>query len=196
MPPPATPEARSRARFPVRRRADRLAKPRANRYGRPNFTEQPHNRALVTTHICIIERRPRSPQDFEDRRRALNIEEEQCLTSLKPSPFTPVGALIPRPAPSRCRSTRPPPISSRAPSTPPTCSRSRSSATSIPGSGTRPRTCSRSASPRSKGAWRRWRSRAGRRPRPSRCRTWRGPATTSSPRPTFTAAPGTCSPTR
>ena len=37
---------------------------------------------------------------------------------------------------------------------------------------------------------------SGRRPPPSRCRTWRASATTSSPRPTSTAAPGTCSPTR
>ena len=50
-------------------------------------------------------------------------------------------------------------------------------------------------SPRSKAASRLWRSRAGRRPRPLRCRTSPGPATTSSPRPTSTAEPGTCSPT-
>ena len=37
---------------------------------------------------------------------------------------------------------------------------------------------------------------AARRPRRSRCRTWPAPATTSSARPTSTAAPGTCSPTR
>ena len=53
-----------------------------------------------------------------------------------------------------------------------------------------------SASPRSKGASRRSRSPAARRRRPLRSRTWRGQATTWSPRPTSTAAPGTCSPIR
>ncbi len=38
--------------------------------------------------------------------------------------------------------------------------------------------------------------RAGRRPRRLRCRISRASATTSSPRPISTAAPGTCSPTR
>ncbi len=38
--------------------------------------------------------------------------------------------------------------------------------------------------------------RPARRPAPLRCRTSRAPATTSSPPPTSTAAPGTCSRTR
>ena len=46
-------------------------------------------------------------------------------------PFTRVGAPTARPAPLRCRSTRPHRIYSATPSMPRTCSRSRSSATSI-----------------------------------------------------------------
>ena len=41
-----------------------------------------------------------------------------------------------------------------------------------------------------------WRFRAGRRLPPSRCKISPASATTSSPRPISTAAPGTCSPTR
>ncbi len=80
--------------------------------------------------------------------------------------------------------------------TPTGCSRWTRSATSTPASRIRPRTPSRRASLRSRAARPRWRCHRARRPRPIRCSTSPGPATTSSRRPTSMAAPGRCSPRR
>jgi hypothetical protein len=121
----------------------------------------------------------------------------KCVEIRRPSRCTPAGARTRPPARSRCRSTRRPPSSSRTPAR----------RAAVRAAGARQHlhphhepdraTCWRSASRRSKAAWRRWRSARARRRRPFlRAQPLRGRRQHRQPPPTSMAAPGTCSPTR